>query len=129
MKLTPIAVCRTRASPGPGTGSGTSSNRSSSGPPSWWTTIAFGMAANIAPPAPTGTSVRRPGLAERHADFEGLVVGEVGADDLDVKRAVRHLPTKRIAQDRRPMRGARDEVRRRPAVAVNADAGQITNHE
>ena len=52
MKLTPIAVWRTRASPGPGAGSGTSSKRSSSGPPGWWTTIALGMATRYTASCP-----------------------------------------------------------------------------
>src|SRR5687767_7911698 len=41
MKLTPMASSRTSASPGPGTGSATDSSVSTSGPPCWWTRMAF----------------------------------------------------------------------------------------
>src|SRR5207248_753621 len=44
MKLTPTAVCRTRAWPGPGSPTSTSSHRRTSGPPVWYRRMAFGIA-------------------------------------------------------------------------------------
>src|SRR5262245_5089181 len=41
MKFTPIAWRRTRACPGPGSGTGTSSTTRDSGPPGSWTRMAF----------------------------------------------------------------------------------------
>src|SRR5215475_6317763 len=43
MKLTPTAVCRTRASPGPGSPRVISSHCMTSGPPVRWILIAWGM--------------------------------------------------------------------------------------
>src|SRR2546421_823253 len=46
-KLTPIAVWRTRAWPGPGSPTGTSSSCSTSGPPVLWKRIAFGISLSF----------------------------------------------------------------------------------
>src|SRR5262245_57519431 len=47
-KLSPQALWRTRASPGPGSPAWTSSHFKTSGPPCWWMRIALGIASPFA---------------------------------------------------------------------------------
>src|SRR5262245_16454111 len=56
MKLMPTAVWRTRISPGPGSPTSTSSQRSTSGPPVSWKRIALGM-EDMMPPMAKSTRV------------------------------------------------------------------------
>ena len=47
MKLTPTAVCRTRAWPSPGSPTSTSSQRRTSGPPVSWKRMIFAMSVSF----------------------------------------------------------------------------------
>src|SRR6266478_2874526 len=85
MKLTPAAASLTKAWPGPGVGSGTSSNLSASGPPGVWMRMAFMVGSGLeqcADFADHGLAPRVDLLgAERLADLEHLgleLLGHLG---------------------------------------------------
>src|SRR5450432_1704901 len=100
MKLRPIAVWRISASPGPGARAGTSSHDSFSGPPTSCTTIAFGMAEDLAR-AEAGS---HPEEVAQALDEGGRAAGAAGHDE---DRVVARERAEDVGQVR-VVEGARD---------------------
>src|SRR5215469_589658 len=74
MKFKPTAVWRTRASPGPGLPTGTSSHLRTSGPPFWWKRMACGI-DRLLGFACRGCSAAEMAAEEFETAFTGLVGG------------------------------------------------------